>query len=303
MRQTSLAHLTVLDADPVALVMAGAAGGFDAVGLRIVAPLPGDRIVPVVGDRPLQRRLKEALRETGLRVLDVEAVWLRPETRVEVLLPALDLAAELGARHVLAVGRDPDGGRLRGNFARLCEEAHARGRRVMLESIPYAAAVPTLADAAGLLADVAPTDAGLLVDALHLSRSGGRPADVAAHDPALFSYVHLCDAPAAPPGSASPRAEARGGRLLPGQGGLRLDEFLDAFPPDTPVAVEAPWAGGTDLPPAERGRLAGEATRAFLARHDLPRKARAGGPPAAEEPPPRRRTGRQARGGRTHGES
>jgi hypothetical protein len=33
---------------------------------------------------------------------------------------------------------------------------------------------------------------------LHLSRSGGSPADLAQYDPALFSYMQLCDAPAIP---------------------------------------------------------------------------------------------------------
>ena len=33
----SLAHLTVLDADPLQLIDAAVAGGFDAIGLRIVA--------------------------------------------------------------------------------------------------------------------------------------------------------------------------------------------------------------------------------------------------------------------------
>jgi hypothetical protein len=80
MRTMSLAHLTVLDADPLALIDAGAAGGFDAVGLRIVPPVAADQMVPVVGDLPLQRAIKDRLRSTGLVILDVEAIWLTPET-------------------------------------------------------------------------------------------------------------------------------------------------------------------------------------------------------------------------------
>jgi len=98
MRRLSLAHLTVMDADPVELIDAGAAGGFDTVGLRIVPPLPTDRIVPVIGDIPMQRRIKARLAETGLGLLDVEAIWLMPETSIAALLPALDLATTSGAR-------------------------------------------------------------------------------------------------------------------------------------------------------------------------------------------------------------
>src|SRR5436190_11169964 len=109
----------------------------------------------------------------------------------------------------------------------------------MLEFIPYTQ-LRDLADAAALRAAAAPADAGLLVDALHLARSGGSPADIAGFDPALFSFVHLCDAPRMLPPADELRSEAREARLYPGEGELWLSEFVDAFPPDTPLVVEAP---------------------------------------------------------------
>lgn len=263
MRSISLAHLTVIDADPLTLIDAGAAGGFDAIGLRIVPPLPGDTIVQVVGDIPLQRRIKERLRATGLRILDIEAIWLSPQTQFDELQPALDVGAEFGARYVLTVGFDAEPGRLLDNFGRLCTLANARGLRPMLEFIPYAT-IADLGSAHDLLQQAAPRDAGLLVDALHLSRSGGSPADIARYASGLFSYIHLCDAPAAAPPASGLRAEARGERLYPGLGELWLDAFLDAFAPDTPVGIEAPSTTYAALPPAERARRAGEATRLML---------------------------------------
>jgi sugar phosphate isomerase/epimerase len=263
MRLLSLAHFTVIDADPVTLIDAGVAGGFDAVGLRIVPPLPTDTIIPVIGDRPLQRRIKARMADTGIRILDVEAIWLTPETDVAALEPALDLGAELGAGYVLVVGYDLDEGRLSANLARLCEAANARGLRVMLEFIPYSH-VRTVAEAHRLLTAVAPENAGILVDALHLSRSGGGPADLAKYDPALFSYMHLCDAPGTAPPPADFRTEARGGRLYPGEGELWLSAFVAAFPPGTPAAIEAPTKRHAALPPLERARLAGAACRTLL---------------------------------------
>lgn len=271
MRPLSLAHLTVIDADPLTLIDAGAIGGFDAIGLRIVPPLPGDSIVPVVGDVVLQRRIKERLSATGLRILDIEAIWLTPQTQADDLRPALDVGAELGARYVLTVGFDVEPGRLLDNFGRLCALANARGLRPMLEFIPYAT-IADLRSAHSLLRQAAPQDAGLLVDALHLSRSGGHPADIARYDPGLFSYIHLCDAPAAPPPVSGLRAEARGERLYPGLGELWLDAFLDAFAPDTPVGIEAPSVALATLPPAERARRAGEATRRMLERNAANRR-------------------------------
>jgi sugar phosphate isomerase/epimerase len=263
MRMLSLAHFTAIDADPVALIEAGAAGGFDAVGLRIVPPMPTDTIIPVIGDLPLQRAIKARMADTGVSILDVEAIWLTPETSVSALLPALDLAVELGAGYVLTCGHDPDWGRMTANLAQLSGAAHSRGLRVMLEFIPYTQ-VRNLAEAHQLLVDAAPENAGLLVDALHLSRSGGSPADLAQYDPALFSYMHLCDAPRAVPPQEGLRPEARGGRLYPGEGELWLTEFVAAFPPDVPVAIEAPSARHAAPPPMERARAAARAVRALL---------------------------------------
>jgi len=240
-----------------------AAAGFDAVGLRIVPPLPTDTIVPVIGRPSLQRRIREKMRDTGVGILDVEAVWLMPHVDVTGLLPALDLAAELGARYVLTVGHDPDWHRLCDNFSALCAAAQARGLRVMLEFIPYAACA-SLGEAHRLLLAVSSGSAGLLIDALHLSRANGSPDDLKHYDPKLFSYVHLCDAAKMPPAPAALRDEARGGRLYPGEGGLWLKEFLAAFPADTPIAIEAPNAAYSHLPPSERAALAMAATRRLL---------------------------------------
>jgi sugar phosphate isomerase/epimerase len=263
LRPISLAHLTVLDADPIALIDAAAAAAFDAVGLRIVPALAASEITDVVGDAGLQRRIRQRLAESGLKILDVEAIWLKPETRIEALKPALGTGAELGAKYVLTIALDDDRARLSDNFGKLCAAAFACGLRTMLEFIPYSV-LGTLQKAHGFLAETAPADAGLLVDVLHLSRSGGHPSDIAAYDPALFSYIHLCDAPQTKPPPEQNRAEARGNRLYPGDGELWLDAFIAAFPPDTPIAVEAPNAATGNLPIVERARLAGEATRRLL---------------------------------------
>jgi sugar phosphate isomerase/epimerase len=266
-RLLSLAHLTVLDADPLALIDAAAAVGFDAIGLRIVPPFVTETIVPVVGDVDLQRRIKARLRDAGVALLDIEAIWLKPDSTIEEIKPALETGAELGAKYVLTIAFDDDAARLTDNFGELCAAAHACGLRTMLEFIPYSV-LGTLAKAHDFLVAAAPANAGLLIDALHLSRSGGDPADIAAYDPALFSYIHLCDAPRARPAPEHNRDEARHNRRYPGEGELWLEAFLAAFPADTPVAVEAPTAATAHLPAAERARLAGEATRRLLRRRD-----------------------------------
>jgi len=267
LRPLSLAHLTVIDADPITLIEAAAVGGFNAIGLRVVPPFATDTIVPVIGQRDLQRQIKRRLREVAITILDIEAVWLTRETRVCQLKPALETGAELGAQYVLTVGYDDEKARLVENFAKFCELADACGLRAMLEFIPYST-VKSLKDACELLTVAAPANAGVLIDALHLSRSGGHPSQIKALDPTLFSYVHLCDAPLRQPATDQLREEARGQRSYPGDGELWLDAFLDAFPRTTPVAVEAPNAAFSHLPVAERALRVGKATRGLLRRHD-----------------------------------
>jgi sugar phosphate isomerase/epimerase len=265
MPKLSLAHLTVLAAKPLELIEVAKHAGFDAVGLRIVPPLPGDTITPVVGDAPLQREIKRRLSQADIVILDVEAVWLMPDTSVDGLKPALEVGAELGAKYLLVVGNDPDRARLIDRFGALCKACAAFGLRPMLEFIPYSQ-IKSLADAHDVLTAAEATNAGILVDALHLSRSGGSPADISHYPQALFSYVHLCDAVAVPPAAENLRKEARGERLYPGEGALWLQDFVKAFPNDTPLAVEAPSARHAHLSLSGQAELAARLTRELLGR-------------------------------------
>lgn len=266
MTRISLAHLTVIDADPLQLIDAAAAGGFDSIGLRIVAPMPTDRIVPVIGDETLIRKIESKLRDSSIDILDIEAIWLGPDSDANSYGPAFETGARLGAKHVLVVGNDPDEARVTDNIARLCTLAAPFGLKVMLEFIPYCH-TRTVEAAHRVVSRAAQPNAGVLVDALHLSRSGGSPADVRRLDPAWLSYCQICDARPARPPQNELRAEAREGRLFPGEGALPLSELLDALPEGIALGVEAPCMQYANLSPVERGRLCGAATRAFLERY------------------------------------
>jgi len=259
----SLAHLSVIDASPLQLIDAASVGGFDSIGLRIVAPMPSDKIVPVVGDERLIREIEHRLAATGLDILDVEAVWLGPDTDVKVYEAAFETAARLKAKHFLVVGNDPDESRLIDRFARFSQLAKPFGIKAMLEFIPYCH-TRTVEDAHRVVSKAGQANAGVLVDALHLSRSGGNPASLRLLDPTWLSYCQICDARAQPPAADGLRTEARTDRLLPGLGALPLHELLDALPRGMPIGVEAPCAQYAELDVLQRGRLCGVAARAFL---------------------------------------
>src|SRR6266446_6068695 len=84
----SLAHFTVVEAEPITLIEAAQAGGYDAIGLRIVPLFPTDHVFPVIGNPNLVRSIKRRLMETGIRVLDVEAIWLTAQSDIATLVSA-----------------------------------------------------------------------------------------------------------------------------------------------------------------------------------------------------------------------
>jgi sugar phosphate isomerase/epimerase len=227
--------------------------------------MPTDSIVPVVGDENLIKRIERGLRETGLTILDVEAVWLTPDTSVAGLRTVLETAARLGARYLLVVGNDADESRAAATLAELASAAQPFGIKLMLEFIPYCV-TNSLQAAQRLIHGAAQPNLGVLVDALHLFRSGGSPEDLRTVDPSLLDYCQLCDAASISPPRDALRAEARGGRFYPGEGELPIRALLDALPVGLPLAVEAPCSRDAHLSPVERGRRCGAATRTFLAR-------------------------------------
>lgn len=261
----SLHHLTMIDAHPLALIEAAAAGGFTHCGIRLVAPNPGDPLVDVLSEPGAIRAIGRKLADAGVELLDIEAIWLGERMDVAMLRPALEAAAQLGAKYALAVGNDPDRTRLTSNFAALCALAEPLGIKVMLEFITYCA-IDSLEAAGTLVHDAAAPNAGLLIDTLQFFRSGARAEQVIPYDPVLFSYMQICDGPkTAPVTLEGRRKEARENRLLPGQGELPVRELLAALPADIPISLEAPTAALRRHDHRTQGVIAGKALRAFLA--------------------------------------
>jgi sugar phosphate isomerase/epimerase len=260
----SLCHLTVVDAGPIELVDAAVAGGFNAIGLRVVPPSPMDAIVPVVGDEQLIRSLLAKLGDTGISVLDVESIWIGPDLDIPALRPALEVAQRLGTTNVLTMGNDPDEARLTDTFGRLCAEAAHFGLRVGLEFAAYTHA-SSIQQAHRIVSNANQGNGRILIDALHFFRSGGIPEDIAGLDPKWLSYCQLCDARGPRPSTTDAlRREARTGRFYPGAGEIPLPAILDALPAGLPIGLEAPCAEHAHLPVVERGRLCGAAARLFL---------------------------------------
>ena len=261
----SLAHLTMIDADHLMLAVAALAGGFDAVGLRILPPRGTVLAGEIIGNRPVITEIKRIFADTGLGLYDAESFGLRAESDIERDYgPALELVGELGGRAILSSVIDPDRGRALENYVTLCDLAAPYGITVGLEYISFRD-LKTLNEAVAFVAAASRPNSGVIVDALHHSRTRGTPAQITQVDPASLAYAQICDAAGPiPDNDDALLVEARTGRLIPGEGTLWLAEWLAALPPTLPIGVEAPVAALAGLSPVERGRVIGAATRKFL---------------------------------------
>ena len=219
----------------------------------------------MIGATPMMRSTLTRIDDTGISVLDVEVLRLRPDTEHDHVLRILDAGAQLSARYVLVICNDPDEQRMVDRFAGTCEAAAERGMRACLEFMIFSS-VKTLGDARRVVAQAGHQGGAILVDSLHLQRSGGTPAEVAALPRELLPYAQLCDGPFGPimPAEAVALTEARTGRLFPGDGQLPLHDLVHALPAGAPLAVEAPVAALAGLPAAERVRQAYVAVARFL---------------------------------------
>jgi sugar phosphate isomerase/epimerase len=272
MNRLSLAPVTINEVDPPDLIAAAAAAGFQSVDLRVLGAPGAAPVAAVVGNQPMIAAIAAACADTGVSIFGATGVWLEPSLAVAEALPALEVAARLGAEQFLVVGNDPLETRMADNLGRLAEAAGSFGLRLALELMPYTR-VNSLAKARHLVESCARPNLGLLIDALHLARAGGTPAEVAAVAPHHIAYFQLCDAPLLPPKDMILRVESLTSRLYPGEGELPLFALLDALPPDVVIDVETPVARDRHLPPEQRAALAGAATRRFLNAWDTRKRA------------------------------
>jgi sugar phosphate isomerase/epimerase len=252
-RATGLEHLTMLDIDPPELVSLAAKAGFDTVSLRIAPVTVGEDAWPVSPGSPMLAETLRRCADTGVTVLGTEAIAAGPESDLTGCESVIETAAALGARYLNVICDDQDTNRFAERFASLTEAARPYAVRPVVEFNAYRP-VRTLTGAVAIAEGSA--GGGVLLDSLHIQRCGISLDELAGVDPALLSYLQLCDAPLKQPHGLSfpavlPRGqhvdegddavlEARSMRLLPGDGELPLASLIRLLPGDLPVSVEAP---------------------------------------------------------------
>ncbi len=215
-------------------------------------------------DPALRRRLVEVMRERGVSISLGEGFIIRPGTEMADLAGDMEIMAELGAAYVNAATMDPDASRTADQCAVLAELAGQHGIIATIELVP-ASAAGNLADTLAIVHHVNRPNFCLLLDSMHVFRSGGTVEELQALDPRHIGYAQLCDVPM-PATAPDYMREAMFGRLPPGQGDLPLADFLAALPPDIPIGLEIPMLAQAEagISPKQRLQPAIDATRALL---------------------------------------
>ncbi|MFT4054409.1 MAG: TIM barrel protein [Novosphingobium sp.] len=241
-----LDHLSLVDLDAEQLIAIAADAGFAAVSL-FVTPIPISAAADLVADATRRKAVTRSLAATGLGVGIVEPFMLDAAPDWACLQRSAALAAALGGT-VNILGMDDEAARLQDGMARMVGIARSEGAPVTIEAYP-ASTVRTQAQALQLAEALGP-DVGLCIDSLHVIRSGGTWADVAALPPERIRHVQLNDGPLEAP--ADRTDEAVFGRAPPGEGAFDLPALLPLLPAHATIAVEAPSRALAELPARAR---------------------------------------------------
>lgn len=244
-RLVSIAAGVHPDLDPARMVEVAASAKWPACGIWFDAD---------TWTEATTHDVKRRLDDTGVVALDLEPV-IPAADHDDHGERVIEAAAAIGARHVLFTSRLPDLSATISRFATLCDIAKGCGVTLVCEFLPIFP-LRSLAMANDVVSRLPVDVAGILVDNLHLSRSGGTIDEVREIDVHRFPYLQIADAVANGPSEFSALLdEALNGRLLPGDGALPIEELLAAVPL-VPLSFEvrsrALRDGFTD--PVERAR-------------------------------------------------
>jgi sugar phosphate isomerase/epimerase len=216
-------------------------------------------------DTVLRRDMIAAIGDRGISISLGEGFIVRSGADVRDQAGDLDLMAELGIKRVNIVSIEPDADRSLDQFSSFVEMADALGMETTLEFLP-GFPVGDLAAALSTIKHIDNPNFRLLIDMMHLFRTGSSAADIAALDPGLIGYAQLCDVPLVSQDDQY-MEEARNERLAPGAGELPLLDAVKALPRDIILGLEVPLLkqAQAGIAPMERLAPCVKAARELLA--------------------------------------
>lgn len=266
-RELTLGFLTLgAQAAPLDVLRAAHEAGFGAAGLRISGRNPGDAWPSVDGDPQAFAHIAAEAAGRGVRVSSVSGYYLSAQAQPAHLQANVDAARAVGAPLIAQGCFDPDLERTARLLREYAAAADAVGLRIALEFMPMST-LRTLDEALQVIGRSGARNVGLLVDSLHLARSGAGAREIAALDASCIYLTQLCDAPAERAPGVTLFDEAMAGRMYVGDGGLDLAGLVAALPPGAEIELETPVMADASLPATERAARAAEKAEAFFTRH------------------------------------
>lgn len=274
MNRIGLDYITLLGMPPMDFIRTAAAAGCGHVALFPAQTEFNPEHHPdysLIADRTLRRDVARCLRDEGVSIALVDGLAVFRDRPIEDHWPTLDMLAEIGATRINTVSFDaPE--RTFDETAKLVEKAASYGLTVTIEPCPVLV-TRTLAEAIALIEAVALPNFKLLIDTMHVSRTG-EAGRIATLDPHLIDYVQISDGPLAMPASdADYMDEAMNERLVPGEGRMPLVEMLRSIRPDVVVSGEVPQRSLRESGVSAIGRAKGVVAgirRVLEAAHDAP---------------------------------
>lgn len=239
-RKFSLAHLTVLGCTPPEMTYIAARTGYDFVSFRLInMGLPGETNTTMTKNSRMFTETKQALRQTGVKLLDIELARIDDYSDPKRYEPAFEIAAELGGKHVISSIWTEDKNLYLEQFGEICDLAKNYKLTVDLEYVPIAS-LKNLESVLEVLYTVKRENSGILIDLHHFHRAGDKIEDLIKVPKEWFHFLHLCDAPGEIPTSMEEMTRIiREGRLYIGEGGIDIADVVGSLPA-VPYSIELP---------------------------------------------------------------
>jgi sugar phosphate isomerase/epimerase len=266
----SLAQLTIIGCPPPEMAHIASRAGYDFVGYRpIPLGIPGE-IAFLPEDKALLRQTKAALKDTGVKVHDIELARILADISPKDYVPAMEVGAELGARHLISSAWTTD--RTDRNFiveryAEICDLAKPFGLTVSLE-FPSFSRLTNLQEAADIVGAANRDNCGILIDTLyfHLSQIGLDELEALPRE--WVHFLHIADSPLEIPTTREGLVHiARDARLYLGEGCIDFAAIFQRLP-QVPYSIELPNLKRVEeLGQEEHARRCLESAKRYLETH------------------------------------
>jgi sugar phosphate isomerase/epimerase len=218
-------------------------------------------------DPRLRRDLLAVMDDRGISISLGEGLLIAPGVDVRSYGADLDIMAELRIPRINTVSLEPDRPRTFDELAVLSDMAAQRGILTSVEPVP-GLAIADLPSAMAAVDHVGRDEISLLIDTMHVARSGATAEDLKALPAKRIGHIQLCDVPLRSTRDYTYAEEAIYHRLAPGEGELPLADMLAALPQDRVIGLEVPMRSRAEAGVSAYDRLlpcvAG--ARALLAR-------------------------------------